>query len=54
MGFLQEMILTQAYGRVDDVQAPGEMFDDAQFLVLLNRVFGLILATLVLVYNWHE
>lgn len=51
-GWLQEMMMTQAYMRND---ASGEdRFGDSQFLVFLNRLFAFLLSGCYILINWRR
>lgn len=53
MGFMQERIMTGTYASVDDPEQT-DKFGDAQFLVLLNRVWALVLCGAYLLYDWRR
>ncbi|VDD88662.1 unnamed protein product, partial [Enterobius vermicularis] len=53
MGFLQERLMTQEYISFEDQNKVGR-FTEAQFLVLMNRVFALVLSIVVLHANWKR
>ncbi|CAD5205964.1 unnamed protein product [Bursaphelenchus okinawaensis] len=56
MGFFQERIMTQKYGRIGDgaIEIEGDNFTDAQFLVLANRLVALAVASAYLWYDWKN
>lgn len=53
MGFFQERIITQGYLRISNPLIV-EKFDDAQFLVFINRLFGMALSGAYLIYDWKK
>lgn len=53
MGFFQEKIMTQGYPKIGKPDLL-EKFDDAQFLVLANRIVALTLAGAYLFYDWRR
>lgn len=53
MGFMQERIMTGTYANVEDPTLL-EKFGDAQFLVLLNRLWALAICGAYLLYDWRR
>ncbi|VDM56474.1 unnamed protein product [Angiostrongylus costaricensis] len=59
MGFLQERIITQGYRAYDFEQVSfffnqTDQFGDAQFLVLCNRMVGILVCAIVLTLTWKR
>ncbi|KAE9417831.1 hypothetical protein Angca_009675 [Angiostrongylus cantonensis] len=52
MGFLQERVITQGYRTYDFEQT--DQFGDAQFLVLCNRMVGILVCAIVLALTWKR
>ncbi|VDN60823.1 unnamed protein product [Dracunculus medinensis] len=53
MGFIQERMMTQGYVSSLD-HTVVHRFNNAQFLVFVNRIFALILSGLYLLFNWKN
>ncbi|KAI1719367.1 UAA transporter family domain-containing protein [Ditylenchus destructor] len=53
MGFFQEKIVTRGYARNADPTIE-DKFEDAQFLVFVNRLVGFILAGAYFMYDWYR